>query len=85
MSRIHSRRLGCKIRTMRKCQYNVLINKIECSLHNFTMYNIGNHDAVSYWFAEMASSLEASSFAYCFVNHLKEVLEKKTAHYSMVR
>lgn len=43
------------------------------------MYNVPwyNHGAVCYGFDEMASSLEASSFAYCFVDHLKEVLEKK--------
>lgn len=50
--------------------------KTKLQVHNFTMYNIGTHDVVCYWFDETTSNLDASSFASCIVDNLKTALEK---------
>lgn len=46
------------------------------NVHNFTMYNLLNHDVTCYWFDETASDLSASTFASCIIDALSKILEQ---------
>uniref|UniRef100_A0A1B6K9A6 Uncharacterized protein n=1 Tax=Graphocephala atropunctata TaxID=36148 RepID=A0A1B6K9A6_9HEMI len=48
--------------------------KTKLCVHNFTMYNNGTKDAMTYWWDETQSDLSASSFASCVVDNLRQTL-----------
>lgn len=45
--------------------------KQRLQVHNFTIYNIGNHQCTNYWWNETEGNLTASSFISCIIHHLK--------------
>ncbi|XP_046806660.1 uncharacterized protein LOC124419864 [Lucilia cuprina] len=45
--------------------------KQRLQVHNFTIYNIGNHQCSNYWWSEIHGDLSASSFVTCIINHLE--------------
>lgn len=49
--------------------------KTKLCVHNFTMYNNGTKDTMTYWWDETQSDLSASSFTSCMVDNLKHTLE----------
>lgn len=48
--------------------------KTKLCVHNFTMYNNGTKDAVTYWWDETQSDLSATCFASCMVDDLRQTL-----------
>lgn len=46
--------------------------KTKLSSHNFTVFNVANHDCTCYWFTEVDTDLCASTFVPCIVDYLKE-------------
>ncbi|KAF6203203.1 hypothetical protein GE061_003621 [Apolygus lucorum] len=49
--------------------------KMKLAMHNFTVYNLANHEAVCYWFCETEANLVASTFASCLVSFLNDLLD----------
>jgi hypothetical protein len=46
--------------------------KKKLTIHNFTMYNLQNHEATNYWWDETEGDLCASTFTSIIVNHIEE-------------
>lgn len=46
--------------------------KTKLCCHNFTIYNLKTHSATCYWFTEVDSDLQASTFVFCLLDYLKE-------------
>lgn len=44
--------------------------KTKLSCHNFTIYNVGNHDVACYWFTEIDTNLNASTFVSCLLDYI---------------
>lgn len=58
-------------------QASAVYYKTKLCVHNFTLYNIATKEVMCYWFDESNSTLEASVFASCLVDHLEKVLRQK--------
>ncbi|KAK9870199.1 uncharacterized protein LOC115884776 isoform X2 [Sitophilus oryzae] len=58
-------------------QASAIYYKTKLCVHNFTLYNIATKEVMCYWFDESNSTLEASVFASCLVDHLEKVLSLK--------
>lgn len=46
--------------------------KKKLTVHNFTMYNLENHEASNYWWDETEGNLSASTFASLITHHIEE-------------
>lgn len=46
--------------------------KTRLQAHNFTMYNLANHQCTNYWWSEVEGDMSASSFASCIIFHLSK-------------
>lgn len=44
--------------------------KTKLKVHNFTIYNISNHECANYWWNETEGHLSASLFATKIIDHL---------------
>ncbi|KAF0749823.1 Uncharacterized protein FWK35_00023681 [Aphis craccivora] len=58
------------------CQANSIYYKMKLANHNYTVYNIGNHDTICYWSNETQCELVASTFATCLVDTIEETIKK---------
>lgn len=58
-------------------QASAIYYKTKLCVHNFTLYNLATKEVMCYWFDESNSTLEASVFASCLIEHLKITLTKK--------
>ena len=50
--------------------------KLKIACHNYTVYNLATRDAKCYWFDEINSTLDASTYASCLVDYIEELLLK---------
>ncbi|XP_069673203.1 uncharacterized protein [Periplaneta americana] len=50
--------------------------KTKLCVHNFTIYNLKNHDVVCYWFDETQAELVASVFASCVIDALTDCIKE---------
>lgn len=50
--------------------------KTELCVHNFTIYNLKNHDVVCYWFDETQAQLVALVFASCVIDALTDCIKE---------
>lgn len=57
-------------------QASAIYYKTKLCVHNFTLYNLATKEVMCYWFDESNSTLEASVFASCLVDHLEKVLSQ---------
>lgn len=60
------------------CPYlnaSALYFKTKLCVHNFTVYNLGNHQATCYWFDETVTDLRATTYASFFVDYIRNLLE----------
>lgn len=51
-------------------QASALYYKTKLAVHNFTMYELANHDVTCYWFDESEAELVASTFSSCIIDTL---------------
>lgn len=58
-------------------QASAIYYKTKLCVHNFTLYNLATKEVMCYWFDESNSTLEASVFASCIIDHLEKVLSRK--------
>lgn len=58
-------------------QASALYFKTKLCVHNFTTFNLANHDVRCYWFDESNGGLEASVFASCIVDTILHLLTEK--------
>lgn len=58
------------------CQANAIYYKMKLAVHNYTVYNLGTHEAICYWFDESQCELVASTFASCLTDIIEETLKK---------
>lgn len=49
--------------------------KTKLGVHNFALYNLATQEVMCHWFDESNSSLEASVFASCVVDHISNTLK----------
>ncbi|BES90489.1 Hypothetical protein NTJ_03297 [Nesidiocoris tenuis] len=49
--------------------------KLKLAVHNYTIYNMANHDATCYYFDETSCGLEASIFSSCLTDYLKTLID----------
>lgn len=55
--------------------------KSKIIMHNMTFYNVFNQDTMNYWFSEVDSSSEASTFTSIIMKYLEDnVTEKKSVY-----
>jgi hypothetical protein len=53
--------------------------KTKINYHNQTIYNVGNKEAHNFWFSELDSTLEASTFVSIIIDFLqKNVIDRKS-------
>lgn len=66
--------LTCDLQTVKltPTKASAMYYKTKLASHNFTVYNIGNHDCTNYWFNESECELNATTFTSCLVNYLEE-------------
>ncbi|XP_045484411.1 uncharacterized protein LOC123689220 [Pieris rapae] len=60
------------------CPYlnaSALYFKTKLCVHNFTVYNLSNHQAMCYWFDETVTDLRATTYASFFVAYITNLLE----------
>lgn len=60
------------VKTCPFVQAGAVYYKTKLCCHNFTIYNVANHQATNYWWNEAEGDLVASVFASCMVNYLEE-------------
>ncbi|CAB3224987.1 unnamed protein product [Arctia plantaginis] len=58
-------------------QASAIYYKTKLCVHNFTLYNLATKEVMCYWFDESNSTLEASVFASCLLDHLEKILSQK--------
>lgn len=49
---------------------------MKLTAHNYTVYNLATHDAMTYWFDETQASLSATTFLSCLCDYVNELLNK---------
>lgn len=55
---------------------SALYYKCKLCVHNFTMYNLGTHECMCYWWDETQCNLTASAFTSCIIDQLSMCYNK---------
>ncbi|KAF0715572.1 Uncharacterized protein FWK35_00022354, partial [Aphis craccivora] len=56
-------------------QASSIYYKMKLAVHNYTIYNLGTHEAICYWFDETQCELVASTFATCLIDTIEKTIK----------
>lgn len=58
------------------CQASSIYYKMKLAVHHYTIYDLGTHEAICYWFDETQCELVASTFATCLIDTIEKSIKK---------